>query len=701
MTSSRSGPASKKPTHEATQSLDHQIQDLQATLHKQQKEAAKKIMVLKDYYESILATMPGHVYWIDRQGYILGCNDEQAKSANLSSRHAIIGKTNHDLLPEEQANAVDAINNQVMESGVPLKVEEYGQLSTSPQYFLSQKAPLFNERHEVIGLVGTSLDITQQKDAEKALIKAKEAAESLNQAKSTFIANMSHDIRTPLNGVIGMSQLLEDRVQTAECKQYARWIHESGNQLMLLLNNILELVSADQVFEQEIHKETFSIRSLVEDIVQLEQPSTLVKQLAFIIDIDPNLPEFIVSDRTKLHRILLNLIGNAIKFTKTGSIELHLRQDNLTKTHTTVTFSITDTGIGIPKALQSKIFDRFFRLNPSAKGQYQGHGVGLHIVQNFIKILGGSMHLFSEEGKGSTFSFQLTFETKPNYVGNDVLHEPFPAANLPPLRPNISTFPPQPFLLIEDNLIALKLLEHLMEKLGYPYISSVSAEDALEQLQHHAFQLIITDIGLPGLSGIELTKLIRKKTKAHPPLIIGLTAHAPQETFEACLKAGMNTVLTKPVDIKKLEQVMNTFLQVSPEVPVISTTLGRDLPATEAELFQMENFRLLNVHQAIELLGGDQVLKEMLNLMINEQIPHDLPLLYQAYEKKDWKQIEALAHKMKAGALYCGTAQLQIASQYLERYVKAGHTHSLDALFEQLIRVIGLTQEAIVKYLEV
>jgi PAS domain S-box-containing protein len=658
------------------------------------------------YYENILNCMPGNVYWLDKDCRTLGCNQNVLTMFGLNSVEEFRGLSFEDMREvggwtEEATVSFKQDSMDVIKTGQPkLNIEEppIPNHDGTLIYFLTHRVPLFDEQQNVIGLVGISIDITQRKALEYELVQEKQKAEAANLAKSAFIANMSHDIRTPLNGVIGMSQLLEERVHSTECKQYAHWIHESGNQLMLLLNNILELVSADQVFEQGIHQEVFSLRSLIEDIVQLEHPSTLVKQLAFIIDIDPTLPEFIVSDRTKLHRILLNLIGNAIKFTKTGSIELHLRQDNETETHTTITFSITDTGIGIPKPMQNKIFDRFFRLNPSAKGQYQGHGVGLHIVQNFIKLLGGSMHLFSEEGRGSTFSFQLTFETRPNHAGNESHVEATVLPAVTPFEPTQPVLPPRPFLLIEDNPIALKLLTHLMEKLGYPYISATSAEEALEHLQHHSFQLIITDIGLPGLSGIELTKLIRKRTKAHPPLIIGLTAHSPQETFEACLKAGMNTVLTKPLDIKKLEQVLNTFLQVSPGIHVTST-LGRDLPATEADLFQMKNFQLLDIHQAVELLGGHQVLKEMLNLMINEQIPHDLPLLQQAYLKKDWKQIEALAHKMKAGALYCGTAQLQMACQYLERYLKAGHTQSLDALYEQLIRVIEATQAAIEKYL--
>lgn len=682
--------------------LKEQITHLQNKLKKQQAQTRKKISTIRQYYESMMAVMPGHVYWLDRSGRILGCNDQQAHSVGLSSREEIIGKTNQDFLPKEQAEQLDHINEQVMKSAHPLTVEEYGPFNeltnSSAGYYLSQKVPLFNENREVIGLLGVSLDITHQKNAEQALLLAKEKAEALHQAKSTFIANMSHDIRTPLNGIIGMSQLLEDRVDTDECQQYARWIHESGNQLMFLLNNILELASADQVHEQVLQKETFSLRGLVQDLIQLEHPSMLLKNLDFNVEIDPKLPHFIVSDRTKLHRILLNLIGNAIKFTKVGRIALHVRQDHETATHSTITFTITDTGIGIPQSAQSQIFDRFFRASPSAKGKYQGHGVGLHIVQHFVNLLGGRIHLYSEEGKGSTFSFQLVFEKKQARINQASTPHVFPQTE-ETIAPSPQTIGLYRFLLIEDNPIALKLLELLMHKLGYKYKSATSAETALELMKEHAFQLIITDIGLPDLSGIELTRMIRQQSNTHPPIIIGLTAHAPQETYEACLSAGMNTVLTKPLDIKKLEQVMNTFLH-SASAPCDLASLGRDLPTTEAQLFRIKDFSVLDIQHAIDLLGGQSVLKEMLSLMISEQIPHDLPLLKKAYELKDWCQIESLAHKMKAGALYCGTIRLQMACQYLERYRKAGHTQVLDALYEQLLEVIADTARAIEQYLK-
>lgn len=666
----------------------------------------KVLKTVISYYENILNCMPGNVYWLDQNCCALGCNQNVLDMLGLESiaefkslsleEMGRIGKWSEEAIMSFKQDSLAVIQTgksklNIEEPPIPNNRGDF-------IYFLTHRVPLFDDQQKVIGLVGISIDITQRKKLEKELLEEKHKAEAANLAKSAFIANMSHDIRTPLNGVIGMAQILEERILSSDDKQYARWINESGNQLMFLLNNILEVISLDQVDEQIVHKDTFSIMALVKDIIELEQPSILIKKLALNVTIDEKLPKLIISDRIKLHRILLNLLGNAIKFTQQGVVELIIMQDKETPVDVTVSFVIKDTGIGIQKSIQNKIFDRFFRVSPSEKGHYQGHGVGLHIVQNFVQLLGGKINVVSEEGRGSTFSFKLTFKkalsNKHANIECVTLTKTDDKKNLA-----INTKVIQPILLIEDNPIALKLLEHLISKLDYPYKSFKSSEEALHYLKDHQTTLIITDIGLPGLSGIDLTKLV-KKTVSSNPSIVGLTAHAPQEIIETCLQAGMSTVLTKPVDFQKLTQVINSFLFSGSDDQTNAATLGRDLPATEKELFDIEHLAILDIQKASDLLGGKEILQEMLQLMVVEQIPNDLPLLKKAYQIKDWDQIEALAHKMKAGALYCGTMQLQIACQYLERYRKAGHKKLLNSLYEQLIRIIEITSSAIEQYLQ-
>lgn len=212
---------------------------------------------------------------------------------------------------KDQAIEIDALNRQVMKTGNALSIEESTVLNNELRTFLSQKIALKNRKNQIIGVLGLST-----KKLQSELLLAKEQAEAANQAKSDFIANMSHDIRTPLSGIVGMSKLLEEAALSDQERQYARWVNESANQLLELLNGVLDVISADHVKESELHEETFDLYKTIQSIGQLELPALQAKQIKFKVDIEENVPRYIISDKTKFHRILLNLLGNAIKFTE-------------------------------------------------------------------------------------------------------------------------------------------------------------------------------------------------------------------------------------------------------------------------------------------------------------------------------------------------------------------------------------------------
>lgn len=673
--------------------LRKKVQHLELSLKKQQKKAQKKINSIRRYYESMLSIMPGHVYWLDKHNRYLGCNDLHARNVNLPSRQAIIGKTNYDLTWKEQAAYLDEINDQVMATGIPLTLEEFALTSTGLRTFLSHKAPLFNDANEIIGLIGVSVDMTDQKETEKRLAEALELAEVASHTKNAFIANMSHDIRTPLSGIIGMSSLLQKKLIQQENKQYAEWIYQSGQQLLEFLNHILELVSSDNIKDHLAQTELFSLQALVSDIIQLEQPSVHLKNILLQTHYDSGLPKYLYGDKFKIHRILLNLIGNAVKFTHQGRIDIDISLLQETDASLTLLFKIKDTGIGIPESAQAHIFERFFRAHPSDKGIYPGSGIGLHMVKTYIDTLDGKISLKSEENKGTEFSFVLSFKKHPN---QSLINQTHTSKSLAESQNHVAlpSLEKIKFLLVEDNLIALRLLEQLVEKLGSTCFSSPTAEDAWLQLQHHHFDVLITDIGLPGMSGIELTKQVRKHAKFNHIHIVGLTAHTNREILATCLEAGMSRVLMKPIELSQLQETVEQLLNEASSAQ-IPDPLGQDLPSHPSQLFELSQFPLLDIDDAIQLLGDETILKNMLGMMVGEQIPHDLPLMKKAFEQNDWQTIEKVAHKMKAGALYCGTKRLQMACQYLERYIKAGHTSELKKLYQQLMQVMGDTIDII------
>ncbi len=537
-----------------------EIYRLTARMEEEKQKFKNELQSIHDYYEGIIALMPGHVYWLDRNNIFLGCNDLQAKNAQLSSRKDIVGKTNFDMPWKDQAEELNKVNNLVMETGIPHTAEEYAVMANGMAIYISQKVPLRNKNNEIIGVLGISLDITERKKMEVALRRAKENAEVANQAKTEFIANMSHDIHTPLSGIVGMSKLLEKQVQDPEQKQYARWINESGEQLLELLKGVLDLISVDNISESDVQDESFDLRKNIQDISQLVQPTVQMKKIQLHIEIDEAVPQRVITDGTKLHRVFLNLLGNAIKFTDKGSITIKVRVLANENDYVQLRFSIIDTGIGIPDELQVRIFDRFFRADPSYKGTHSGCGVGLHIAQKYVGLLGGEISLNSELGNGSTFYFTLTMKVARD---EDDIARSITTTEIPVVAVNQKEATVPLILLVEDNMNALRLIETVVEKAGYEYYSAVDGEHALELIKTNDFDLIVTDVDLPGISGKTLTPCIReweKEMHKKPLPIVGLTAQEVNEVQDSCLQSGMNQVLRKPVHLKALQNAVNQLV---------------------------------------------------------------------------------------------------------------------------------------------
>ncbi|MDP3704309.1 MAG: ATP-binding protein [Legionellaceae bacterium] len=525
-------------------------------------DIATKEQLLRD---SLIDYIPAQIFWKDKDLVYLGCNKAFVKSLGLNEKGDVIGKTDFDLPVDEKDSMLYRVDDlHIMSSQEPkLDMEESQSLIDGGRRVLStSKVPLVNKHGTVYGVLGIYRDVTEQKQIENMLTLSKHEAEKASYAKSEFIANMSHDIRTPLSGVVGMAQLLVDALSNPEHKQYARWIHESGIQLLGLLNDILSVISADKLQPSDICCETFSLRQCVYDIIQLERPSTEMKGITLDVLIDDDIPDSLVSDRAKLYRILLNLFGNAIKFTNVGSVGIEIKKQNVGVDQIELKFRVMDTGIGIPKELQDKVFERFYRANPSYKGVYSGHGIGLHIARSYIESLGGELKLTSKVGVGTTFDFNLVFKTEQNQT--PISDSDSPLAKQTATSHSYAESEEQPtVLLVEDNYVALKVLESIVKLAKLNFISACDAESALEIATTQPLHLIITDLGLPGMSGNELTTKIRawERMQHRKPIpIVGLTAHAREQIREECTQAGMNDAYSKPMDLATMRMIVAEFI---------------------------------------------------------------------------------------------------------------------------------------------
>ncbi len=423
------------------------------------------------------------------------------------------------------------------------------------RWIMDKGFPIYDNNGLCYGVTGVAVDITDEKKHEFELKRAKETAEAANQAKVVFIENMSHDIRTPLNGVIGMSSLLVQKLNDPQYKQYAQWLNDSGEQLLKLLNGILEVISVDHINEGDVKKEFFDLAQCIKDIIELEKPTAYLKGLDLKNHVDQEIPRFVYSDRIKIHRILLNLLGNAIKFTEKGQVAISAQLYKLHEQQVIVQFSVSDTGIGILEEQQNKVFERFHKVTPSYKEICSGLGLGLHIVLTYVKLLGGSIQLTSKLGIGTTFDFFLPF----NYISGD-------KCNLEKNQGKNNSFiltVQCHVLIVEDNEIALKIAETIALQVGCRVTTAKSGEEAFALIRTINFDLVLTDIGLPGISGYELTQKIREWEKYNNNkmiAIVGLTAHAKKDAQTHCLAAGMNDVYSKPITNELMATILKKYV---------------------------------------------------------------------------------------------------------------------------------------------
>jgi nitrogen-specific signal transduction histidine kinase len=422
----------------------------------------------------------------------------------------------------------------------------------------------------VIGCVGISIDITELKNSQDALKIAKEQAEAASLIKSEFVANMSHDVKTPLSGIIGMAELLTYRLE-GEDLEFAQTLLASGRQLLTFFDNCLEVFK--QSNEVALTVEHFNLQALLDEIYELFQPAIKTKGLIFSIYYPVHVPHYIIGSRTGTYRILLNLVSNAVKFTHQGRVIVHVDLDEHLRNQPMIKFTVEDTGIGIPKNKQKIIFERFTRLIPSYKGTYEGSGLGLSIVYKFIKSLRGEIFVKSEEGKGSQFTILLPIQILPCHEQkedheNEVTHSAL--SNLAPItiskwgksRLGASINIPVKVLLVEDNLTAQRMESSLLLSMNCHVDVVDSGERALDIFEPGKYDLIFMDIGLPGLQGDGVSRCIRKIEQGslyHTP-IIALTAHTNEAINNQYLAAGIEYIISKPLSLEQAKNIIERFL---------------------------------------------------------------------------------------------------------------------------------------------
>ncbi|MEZ7500103.1 response regulator [Flavobacterium sp. Arc3] len=509
---------------------------------------------------------------------------------------------------------------------------------------------LNDEYNQPLKILGTIQDVSDQKHIETELIKAKELAEQSVRIKEQFLTNMSHEIRTPMNGIIGFARILEGTNLDSDQEQSVKAIKRAGKNLMVIINDILDFskIEADKMIIEEVQ---FSLSKNIKSVVELLSTIAEEKNVKLLHEIDPEINNSLIGDPTRLSQILINLLGNALKFTEKGYVELVVSQERESETDTFIKFTVTDTGIGIPKDKIDSIFESFNQASNETSRKFGGTGLGLTITRKLIELQGGTIVVKSEMGKGSEFSFLIQYPKDKKGIANVSIVESKKLTYdfLKDIR----------VLLVEDNELNQLLAVKVFKKWNKEIDIANNGKIAIDKIEKNNYDIILMDIQMPEMDGNELAKYIRTEmgVKSNIP-IIAMTAHATLEEEKRCLENGMNDYLSKPFHFDELLEKLNKNLMKK------NNTVSSDKVLDKVETENLIDFTYLN-----EFTDGDTGFMEQMVHLFMENSPISLNIILESNEADELNVLKNEVHKLKSSINLLGISSAIQSIEIIEEEI--------------------------------